>query len=101
MSTLNLQLFFLNNKRLEMPTLDLRMEMKSALTMGTVGTFNYTAPEMMRSPNYDEKVGFVEGPCCLGRPTRHSGSILNGDFFRGMSIMSWCCYIYLYKYIYK
>ena len=31
--------------------------MKSALTMGTVGTFNYTAPEMMRSPNYDEKVG--------------------------------------------
>lgn len=32
------------------------MEMKSALTMGTVGTFNYTAPEMMRSPNYDEKV---------------------------------------------
>lgn len=30
--------------------------MGRALTMGTVGTFSYTAPEMMRSPDYDEKV---------------------------------------------
>lgn len=28
----------------------------NALTMGTVGTFTYTAPEMMRSSDYDEKV---------------------------------------------
>lgn len=36
-----------------------RMQVASAMTMGAVGTLHYTAPEMMRSHHYNEKVRII------------------------------------------
>ena len=57
--------------------------MKSALTMGTVGTFNYTAPEMMRSPNYDEKVG----PLAAWGGVWQSARVDSGEFWRHVVLL--------------
>ncbi|CAK9011549.1 Integrin-linked protein kinase 1 (Ankyrin protein kinase 1) [Durusdinium trenchii] len=55
-STLDVKVSDFGTGRLVSKTSAAVTEVTSALTMGTVGTFSYTAPEMMRSPHYNEKV---------------------------------------------
>ena len=50
-----------------------RHEVASSLTMGTVGTFYYTAPEMLRSPYYDEKAKINRVESLEGRRVKEVG----------------------------
>ena len=57
--------------------------------MGTVGTFTYTAPEMMRSSDYDEKVGVKLG---FERNLREILSSRNAEIYGNVGPISRECH---------